>query len=542
MLWVNRDLIEGELAINGLSFYKDGSANGNGSWGFFYLLRNGKDKPIKLFLGLKFNVLSVITDSYTESFINIPKYQEEKVHKLRRANTFSFEAEDLTQYNADEVNSDDLISFVLDDFKLEVDIVEFAKRIYTKVKFLEQFEAMLQSKVLQTRGAKPFREIIAIPTKIFEGNIETMSTLFVGQTSYSVINNRIYFPNEIHPEIRYSVWNIPIDIDYDGALHTNLLRLKSGHLGIVDMGVIDNSSSEDGFSPSFDIRTIRDGYYDIEVVDPFVNIGYRPSKHLYCQDNSAWYTRTIPSSEPRLVGDIPLVVDEFKSLEPIIGLGDRVILKLIADFKIKHGFSLEQDRFFSENIPVLIQAFLSHKKIPWVESTLVERLAKRFEAAYNLPLASRNTLIDIEKQTNMDRNVIIVMYHPVLNEHVFYEAGDNDNSSIEKGSVIFSIKGFRYGICIENGEGKFIWSNIEKPFRAKEKIFLDFHGKEDSVTQKSITCYLDLQYKGSNAYILAIPKTSFRTFVEKSMGVFQGNYILGQKSGTIKLDRNVIWQ
>lgn len=192
-----------------------------------------------------------------------------------------------------------------------------------------------------------------------------------------------------------------------------------------------------------------------------------------------------------------------------------------------------------------------------------------FKKSVVLPLVLLNKIHSTENMNTVDlKETVLLVHHPILDKTVFYEVGQSDSAIVEENKIEFYSDGTKYGLDNSGDDVVFTWSNIEKRSRKKKPAHLTMTGRhiggdlyydgpdtsftgevpatdiarkmlDDAESMQDV--FVDLDFNGDCAKIMAINKTDLLDIIKKTRGTLDSEYILGTKSGDVKLNRSGLW-
>ncbi len=576
MLWINEELVAYEKAINALNYDKLGHETGLGSWGVIVEIEDSFDKPLVMFLGIKFDVLSIITNRFVTSFVNIPRNLKQLVPKTRKDSGLNSSVSGVSSFVPD-IDSDTVIDFYVDTHKISIDIVELLNTVYQYTDTTGEYGALARDSVFLSGGRRASRAVSASMLRVYDGNLENFGFVFTRNRIEFVLNEMIIPDSIIHDEIKYTFWLTPHDREeYKFLFSDGDIPAEPGSEFIDGLGVEKTFSDETNKLYQYDRRGMRNGYYDVTVENPIVNCGYF--------DGNIEATDTFQFAQ-----DTSSRFHKHKAQVSVDARFQQHTSKLAA--------SLMQDQKGSERMALAKSAFASMFRLSALE-LFKSRIEGSFTTLFNnemgngkleamiraigtvipnIPQRSITQAVDLSSDTtvmpfsvlnkirdlraiNVDdmSDTVIFIYHPVIDKFVFYEMGHNDPAEITSSSIKFMSDGTQYGIDLRGSYPVFIWSNFQKRFREDISAWVNLLGEKYAIGEKAdtkldyveqaladtnseIALYDDLTFKGKSAKIIAINKSDVREIIRKTRGVVHGEYIFGMKTGDIEIVRDGLW-
>jgi len=579
MLWINEELVSYDKAINGLNFDKLGHETGLGSWGALLTVEDSFDTPLSLFIGLKFDVVSIITNRFITTFVNIPREIKERSQKLRGGRPLSDSISGISNFIPD-IDGENVITFYIDTHRVDIDVVEMSNVLYKYADTTEEYAALARDVVFLSGGKRASRAISASMLRVYDGNLENFGFIFTRSGVNFVLNEMMVDEDLLNDEIKFTYWLTPHDREeYSFFENNNNVKAEGGSEFVDGLGVEKVSGYETDKLYQYDRRGMRNGYYDITVENPLINSGYTDGTievhdtFQYTKDTGARIHKHKAGVEID-AGYQDHTSKVLSSLVPDEGTGDKLskisqiltpIFKLGALKMMKDGYNGSfTDTFNSTVTGVVIDAVLeaielTSEEIPDSTKTYV---SNNIKDTLVIPLAMMNKMHsfeDIDVQSIYES--IVFIYHPVIDKFVFYEFGQNDPAIVTEDSIIFTSDGTRYGIDMSGNDNEFIWSNFKKKFRLDSSRWINAYGEvsdNDTFVEESsrsleplysvlskedsgVPYYDDLTFEGKSAKIMVINKKDIREIVRKTHGEVAGEYILGLKTGDVEIVRDGLW-
>jgi hypothetical protein len=273
MIWIDEVEAPFTRAINALNYDKRGHETGLGSNGIRLVINDGFEEPLILFLGIKFDVISIITNRYITSFINIPRELKNMCAQTKEKSRLGNHVSGISNFTPD-IEADTVIEFYVDIHKVSLDVVELLKQLYTYVDTTEEYVALSKDKVFLTKGRKAARGVSANMSREYDGNLENFGFIFTRNTEDYLLNEMIVPDERIADEIRYTFWLTPHDREeYDFLRNHGAIRAEAGDEIVSSMGHEFSMWNETDKLYKYDRRMMRHGYYDVLAGNPLVNYG-----------------------------------------------------------------------------------------------------------------------------------------------------------------------------------------------------------------------------------------------------------------------------
>jgi len=576
MIWINDVIVDYEKAVNALNFDKLGHETGLGSWGVKINIEDSFDDNLSLYLGLKFDVLSIITNRYLTTFVNIPRAYKEQISKLEKDAQLNHAVSSVSTFVPD-INADTVIDFYIDVHKVSIDIVEFANTVYQYVDTTEAYSAITRDKVFLSGSKKAARGVSAKMLRVYDGNLENFGFIFTRDSIDFVLNEMIVKDDLIHDEIKYTYWLTPHDREEYKFFHNNgNVPAEQGSDFITGLGNEKIGETETDKLYQYDRRGMRAGYYDVTVEDPIVNHGFfdgniessdtfqfardsslRFHKHAaqvsinssYRQHISPYLATLLDSAlggERTSVASHTVVALSRREMHAMFTVCDRGPCYLRYDSDMENSLLadlLQSMQTLIPNEPVDAVAHINELS----SSTVV------------MPFVIQNKIHDFRAlHPDELKECIIFIYHPIIDKFVFYEMGSNDVAEITQQSLLFNSDGTQYGIDMRGPYPVFVWSNFKKRFRDVKSRWMNMKGQVTSMgrsfeavqdpvenlfvqTDCKIPVYDDLTFQGDCAKIIAINKEDVRNLLSKTSGVVDSEFVFGIKTGDIEISRSGLW-
>jgi hypothetical protein len=571
VIWIDGILAEYEYAVSALNYDKLGHETGLGSRGVLVRTLDQFGTELAIFVGVKMDVVTITTNRFLSTFINIPSAIKRKIKKICSSPVLNTELNEEQAYTPD-LDSEDVVTVFLDIHRVDIDIVELANMVYDRVSSSEEYIAIARDKIFKTGTKRTARAISATTQRTFVGNMENFGYIFTKKDEFFILNEMIVPVELVDDEIWYSIWLTPHDLrEFMFLENRGMLFFEDGSEYVSNLGSELVSCVKTDRLFKYDRRGFRNGYWDITVENPVVNHGYsdgtvdvydtvifsrndagRVHKHRSVVElDSSFYEGVSPMLEN-------LIVPEFEgSKKEIVASAFTIPLKksILTDFMEKRPLFFEK---YSNGLPVELALNTLGSLAMMILPATRDRLIEAFNNTFVSPLFSMNILHDWDSiDVEATRDSIIFMYHPILNTFVFYEVGDADTATITPNTISFISDGLRYGFEITDHKGVFTWANICKPFRVSSTNLInaagdivpkDYKGTAPNPvaelainTDSMVKVYDDLIVNGSCSMVFVVRRDDVKSIVSKRLGELSGQYVLGLKTGNIKIARNGLW-
>ncbi len=575
MLKVNGAEHSYDKAINALNFDKLGHPTGKGSWGILFTIDG--DDPIDLFIGIKFDVLTVATSKFLAFEDNMTRYQKSQVEMIRRSSSLSLHGTDDEPYIPYQAPSENVKTFYVSTHKIEVDVVELARSIYQRVLDIEEYFTISKNLVFRVSGLRTARAISAKMMRTYEGSLEEFGTIFSGRGEMHLLNGIILSDIMIADEILCTIWLTPHDTEDSAFWEEGEVLHEDGDEYVSSLGgsIVVGEHTEPLYTS--DRRGYRHGYMDILAENPNVNSGYSAEEGSIF-DTYFWTTSTdsaihrhktiIPLDAsyynqcPRRLLPLVSAMNPSGALSDLVEYQDRYI-KMHSVIEIGEMKTSGIDKLSELCMGSFIDATLDElgdeDKIA-SSSEYIDQCKRYLSETLVLPISVHNVF---HKWTELDGTMlidhIIFIYHPVLDKTIFLDPRQADIVRSSSTELVFLVDGLEYGYTINGNYGWFLWAGIKKIFRVSLKKWTNMRGAvydegelpdvsqiEDpegflAVTDSLVDTYTDLAYEGEYASIMMVPRDIVTDIVKKKTGVINGEYALGISSGNIKMKRSWIW-
>ena len=560
-------------AVNALNFDKLGHPTGKGSWGILFTIE-GSDS-IDLFIGIKFDVITVATSEFLAFEDNMTKYQKSQVEMIRRSPVLSLHGNDEGEYLPYQAPQENIKTFYISTHKVEIDIVELARSIYQRVVDAEEYFAIAKNLVFKVGEHRTARAISAKMTRTYEGNLEEFGTIFSERGEMHLLNGLIIKDEMIADDILFTIWLTPHDTE-DSAFHEggDVLH-EDGDEYISGLGgsIVVGAHAEPIYTS--DKRGYRHGYMDILAENPNVNSGYSV-KDGSMFDTYFW-TTNIDNILHRHKAIVPLdaayynqcperllpLVSAVNSTEAISSLSEHQdkYIKINSVIKLREmrtsGLAVLSDLCMSSFIDATLEKLGDEDRVA-SSPEYIAQCKEYLSETLVLPLSVHNVFHDwteLDMVTLLDN--IILIYHPVLDKTIFLDPDQVVRASSSE--LVFLVDGLEYGYIMDGDYGWFLWAGVKKMFRVSLKKWINMKGvvyddgelpdvsqMEDpdkflTSTDSLIDTYADLQYEGEYASIMMVPREVVADIIKKKTGVVHGEYVLGIAAGNIEVERNMIW-
>jgi len=577
MIRVNENKIDYEIAS--LSVMYDNSLNptGLGSVGIYFTT-----KGLEVYIGVKKDVLDIITDINTKTFVNIPKEISENFNDSKWGSD---------DYEFDYDNS---YRIHLDVLTIDIDIAALLKSVYT---IDSGYKDLIKYKVF--KDPKAYGAVLHYYSIYnIEQGMTNIGLLVTNSIEKWVFNKSIIDKYTLNDEFRYSVWFlkqnitphvlsthsdlkgyerllIPEDkkhkefeyINYFNDNHkANTSSTSSSQFSFSHsenhFNIINSHSTEDldgdifrvngltrgngvkhlSNNTNFGLKEARKAYFDLRDGKTWTNIGYGDDKFIF-GDNFYVDVRGYQSypelskiEPPKLRVELPNVEkyieligysrlpDEFKRYQPsrIIGLlKSRIINSHMTDkSKIK--------LFVADT---LCKKIKKDDDYEYIHSKIQENVYMSGSISY---LAEDPSKID-----DFSGKVIVVT-NVFYDYAVYFHASSNNELHIDKNyNISFTLSnGYTFGMR----DNQFIWKNITKEYREdkfytvldRDKVYTDLtktmrERSGGNIDPKS--WYNSINNK-TGVYVVdtELLKDHMMTFG----GISNGGYLFGNKFGYIK--------
>ena len=566
-----------EKAIDALNFDKLGHPNGSGSWGIRFNIEDNFVEDMDVYIGLKFDVLSVSTSRFIATGLNMNSEHKDLVGAIRRRTDINLAQIDTTIYAMSNAPADHIYTLYLDIHKVEIDVVELAKTIYQKNTDMASYARITRERVFNTKSRRTARAISAQMLRQYEGNLETFSTVFTDSGRVSIINGLILADALIDDEIKYTIWLTPHDLEDSTFYLSGDVAYEAGDEYVEGLGV--GHILGDTMTPLFvsDRRGFRNGYMDVAAENPLVNHGFI-SGDMFIFDTYMWgdggistqhrHRNIIPidasyyNNSPRRLSSLSVfpgtLITEFikEAQENLIKL--TLIETLVGSPGEKSPVinSFTQVSFIDD----ILSIYGDPEKVSKTE-IYIQQCRDYLQDTLVLPLSLYNILHDMSNvDTTEIMDSILFIYHPVLDKTIFLDVETLDIVELNSNTIIFRVDELEYGYKIDGSHGEFYWAGITKPFRYNDDVWTNLKGNVHDKgtvpetppmipewevlaykTNSMIAAFSDLSYSGRHATIMAVRKNDFADIIKKTVGETESSYVLGIPGGNINISRESIW-
>ncbi len=577
MIRINGVEHEYAKAVNVFNFDKLGHPDGSGSWGVLFTIEDNFVDPLHVYLGLKFDVVSVSSSRFVATWFNMEKKHKDLVGAIRQSVDMNFSQQDTAIYDIDTADEDHFYKFYLDIHKIEIDIVELAKMIYQKPMHISEYTNIVKNKAFKIGASRSARAVSAKMLRTYEGNLETFSYVFTDSDRLNIINGLILDDNLIADDIKYTIWLTPHDLEEGLFYESGDIAYESGDEYIEGIG--EGHVLGDIMTPLFtaDRRGFRNGYMDVSAENPAVNHGYSNAEILMF-DTYMWGVKEISvphrhislvSVDASFYNNCPRRLSSFAmypgslATTVIKGIQDDLIKTMMIETFINTG---------GERTPI-INTFIRNYFVKNVIGSIgvpekvlsageyIDQCEDYMSDTLVIPLCIHNVLINpVDLKAEDMQDSIIIIHHPVLNKDIFFDATLGDIVDLNSSSFIFRVDGLEYGYSISGDYGVFYWAGIEKPFRYNDNIWRNLKGTVSNKgvipsaplmspyseklaykTNSMMSVFEDLEYNGDYGTIIAVRKNDFVDIIRKRVGRVSSDYVFGIPGGNINISGNSIW-
>jgi hypothetical protein len=571
MIKVNGETIEFELAANMLNYDKAGHETGLGSRGIILKINDGVGTELLIYIGLKFDVISILTNRFMSTFVNIPRDIKGKMQHSSKSSEIG-----PLETSADFDNENAYMDVYVDIHKLTINIPKLAHLIYENTTAIDEYVAIARFEAFKTRMVRTSRAISATMQRVYDGNLENFGFIFTRNEKFSVLNEMIVDDNIIHDEIKYTYWLTPHDPEDYKFIRDGHIPLESGSEVVSGFG--DEIEAGNNTIPlfSYDRRVARFGYYDVTVKDPVVNFGYNDGTtevhdtFMFTRDGSGRIHKTsarqsINFSFRTKIGEVFSSMLSGKTPSRVKGALKKSIIdgvkEAIYSIAVEKRSTAHTEAIDSivENsvIPTILKAAEAFMSVD--EDYAKNVLLNAHKKTTVVPLAMMNILHkdDLFSRDYIEDSIIL-MYHPILDKFVMYDIGVNDSIEILPRKIQFVSNGTRYGIDFSGSEYRFLWSNIEKRSRTTNSKWYNMLGNQIgnglkpeelddrvmnlfNMEESDIFRFDDLCVNGKCAKILVVKKSDFLSNLKKTTGEYNSEFLLGIKTGDVNLVEGSVW-
>jgi len=482
-----------------LSVMYDNSINptGLGSMGIHF-----KNNSTNIYVGIKFNVLTFITDKNIHTSINIEKrFLSDYINSLYGTKDYSVE----------DVPKDELVGFYINKDFIEIDIKSLLKSIY--VVDTETYYGVVVKSVFNDNAG--YGGLIHYFSPFYINNdLNNIGMLVYDNNKKLVINNNIVTKQQIDEDFFYSIWwlkqtlsantidvNKPVityedinlskaesiyvdyfnnfnslkkesrkPIDYENITSNSLLlknkdsliENKNNDVWIVD-GVINCPGIKDNFiQTNYGVKEARNGYFDVEKDNSFKNIGYTSNTGIYGDNfyNSFFvenkYDLTLKECR------VPSI-QIFSNSETIKHLEEK-------DIEILRAMIFLSRTNKKEDAHKIISKYIKYFMPQYIKKSVANNFIEN-EIKITLPitmLAKKNKITDFKEA----KNSVVFVVNPFYN-YMFFKVITKEEDVVvnENELYVYAINNHKFGFSFD----KFFWNNIPKEFRKNDYI-KDFFG------------------------------------------------------------------
>jgi len=552
-----------------LSIMYDNSLNPTGLGSSGYLIKY-QDK--KIFVGLKKDVLDIVTNFNLHTFINIQAPESLLENSA---------------YGTDDYEFDDEKCYIvnLQNIELKIDVGALLVDLYRKnEKWPDVIKALFKDR--SSYGA-----ILHYYSKLdIEQGLSNVGLLLTEEDDYWVINKNIVSKERLNDEFRYSVWFIkqnisteklttynrtkvfePMTLDTEYiryfneinnlikqynfqqfktmpiAPNSNLAQMIDYSFSNLnnDVYVINGTIKAPGIEGlfnkvNFGIKEARHGYWDLERGKSFTNLGYKHSNFIWSDnfyiDTRNRYLDLIKSKFRLPIFDIVILDDFIKNiLITELFISEKDALEIINSVKDKSLIEF-YDKRISDNkmaVEIVVNNFIKLG----INKVFEEKIRKSVNVIFSVPYLSAVKPVDISP------GVTVFISHPAFKKMFYYQV---DTEKEINGKVISAVNGHSFGIDEE--KNIFIWKNIPKEYRADnlmygyfgEVIYKDLCIDVPTVSNKQSPSFIqDLKnwYNNANksATVYVVKTDDLRSNMMRYNGVSNSEYVLGNKFGYVEV-------
>ncbi len=564
-------------AINVFNFDKLGHPDGSGSWGILFSIHDSFVDVLHVYIGLKFDVISVSSSRFVATWFNMEKKHKELVGSIRQRTEMDLSQRSVSDYDISTADEDHFYEFYLDIHKIEIDVIELAKTIYQKTASINEYSFIAKHRAFNIKTERSARAISAKMMRIYEGNLETFSHIFTDSDRNWMINGLMLEDNLVSDEIKYTIWLTPHDLEESLFYESGDIAYETGDEYIEGLG--EGHVLGDIMTSLFtaDRRGLRNGYMDISAEDPMVNHGYRNAE-VSMFDTYLWGVQEVSMTHrhksivsidasyynhcPQRLS--PLTIYPGDIITSIIDTiqNNLIKIKIIESLVGNRGergaviSGLIQNCFIDD----ILEAVGLPSKIS-KSNIYIQQCRDYLEDTLVVPLCIHNVLFDLTSLDAADiQDSVVIMYHPVLDKNVFFDVAIGDIVELTSSSLIFRIDGLEYGYSIKGKHGNFYWAGIIKPFRYNDNIWINLKGivmqkgvipsvslnftdaeALSQTTDSKIPIFEDLEYDSKYGRIIAVRKNDFIDIIKKRVGAVSSDYIFGIPGGNINISGGSMW-
>ncbi|RLF46367.1 MAG: hypothetical protein DRN17_00575 [Thermoplasmata archaeon] len=571
MLLVNDEIKEYQPAVSMLNYDKLGHETGLGARGILFTISDGFPEDLTIFIGLKFDVLTVVTNRFISTFVNIPRTTKESIPYMKSNQNIEI------GLTGNDFDGEDIeLTFYIDIHKITINIPKMAHHIYGFKDTCEEYVALAKDKAMKMKGRRTSRGISAKMQRVYDGNLENFGFIFTKTEVLHILNELIIDKDIIHDEIKYTYWLTPHDrLDYN-FLHSGEIAPEPGSEYVTGLGKEFLFKNKTHPMFSYDRRGMRSGYYDVTVKDPTINTGYNDGvteiqdTFVFTSDNTGKFHKHNASADiffsfRHRLDDIAKAIIDAKSAQAVMNIVNKLMTSAVrraiyetTEMRVKDGFIAKLDELMLD------------KYIPSIVDDIEDQLAISRDRAEALlmkvhlestvvPLFLMNMIYSDEPfNVAALEDSVLFIYHPILNKFVYYDVGENDAAVIESDKILFFSDGTRYGIDTSGSDNVLLWSNIEKRSRNISSKWYNMLGTQTDIgeenepvidlvlqkfnsTELKLLRFDDLCIDGKCAQIISVNRGDVKAMIKKTTGEFTNEFALGRKSGDITISRDGLW-
>ena len=493
MIKVNNKKIEYSKSV--LSVMYDNSINptGLGSVGISFEINE-----VFVYLGIKFDVISVLTNKNIHTFINLEKKDVDNYKESLYGNK---------EYSIDDIPKKQLHQIHINDLLIEIDVKALLKSIYIVDKDL--YFNIIKDKVFKDN--KSYGGILH-----YYSNSNVRQTLLnIGLLSSNnkddklIVNNNVINKSNLDREYYYSIWwlkqsittehikvNCPVkkyetlNISKDESIYIDYFNKLSSinggkqiylddyeilpdnktttlttinHLDIInndnDTWVIDGVANSPGIKDNFiqtnyGLKEARKGYFDLEKGNSFKNIGYVANNGIF-GDN--FYVQHSGEDKNNIFLNKGLPKISFSSNKTIMKLLSNVFNFSGQEF-IEFVIYCKQPNNKLESIK--IAKYFIQSLLPGNTNTLsLQSFINNIDIKLPIPmLAKKDKLIKFSDV----KNTIAFVVNPFYKKTFFKVIKSTEDIIINQNEIYALDKNnHKFGFSYD----KFFWNNIPKDFR-----------------------------------------------------------------------------
>jgi hypothetical protein len=165
MIWIDGKALDFEYAVNALNYDKLGHETGLGSRGIIVKTVDSYNHELVVFVGIKMDVLTIITNRFITSFVNVPATIKEKINKIKSNSRLKTSLNQEYPYTPDP-DSENVLTIYIDIHEIKIDVVELANIAYDKVSTSEKYIAISRDKIFKTGTKRTARAISATMQRV----------------------------------------------------------------------------------------------------------------------------------------------------------------------------------------------------------------------------------------------------------------------------------------------------------------------------------------------------------------------------------------